>query len=398
MGPGGRPLAGVRVLDFSRFVSGPHCTRLAVDLGADVVKVEPPWGDGTRRWGKEVAGLGPFFSQQNCGKRSIAVDLSSSDGVELCRRLAATADVLVENFRPGVMDRLGLGAAELRRENPRLVYASITGFGAEGSMADRRAYANVVHAATGLLERGGRLDGRPPTPVRWSAADTYSSLELLVGILAALYRRRETGTGDRVEVAMADSVLSSDDFAAFDLWDPDPSAPRPDPVLAPTADGHVMVSGNPAYLFEEFCDAMGRRDLLDDPRFSTRRARRENREAFLREFEGWTQTLPTDEVEGRLHEAGLAVSALRSTREAIEWGRREPRPVIVEVDDRAGGRVPLVNSPQRFAEAASGIDGVVPYRGEHNREVVADWLGLGAEEAERLESAGALAPPDQGRD
>src|SRR5437899_1864233 len=242
-----RPLHDIHVIDFSRYVSGPHATRMLADFGADVVKVEPPSGDGTRRWGKERNGLGPFFSQQNCGKRSISVDLSASDGVDLCRRLAGTADVLVENFRPGVMDRLGLGAAELCRDNPRLIYASITGFGPQGSLSDRRAYANVVHASAGLLERAARTDDRPPTPVRWSAADTTSSLQLLVGILAALYRREKTGEGDRLEVAMIDAVLSADDFAAFDLWDPDPSAPRPDPVLCAAGDGHVMISANPVY-------------------------------------------------------------------------------------------------------------------------------------------------------
>ena len=389
-----RPLAGIRTLDFSRYVSGPHCTRMLVDFGADVVKVEPPMGDGTRRWGKERNDLGPFFSQQNCGKRSICIDLSSADGLELCRRMAGRADVLVENFRPGVMERLGLGAAELRRDNPRLIYASITGFGPEGSLADRRAYANVVHAAAGLLERQSRTDGRPPTPVRWSAADTYSSLQLLAGILAALYRRERTGVGDRLEVAMIDAILSADDFAAFDLWDPDPTAPRPEPVLCPTADGYVMVSANPTYEPEPFCAAMGRPELLDDPRFAERADRRANRRAFLDELETWARKLTTEDAEQRLHDAGLAVSGLRSTREAIAWGRSEPRPVIVDVDDRGDGTVPLINSPQRFATAASGITGVVPYRGEHNREVLTDWLDLDATQIDELEGRGILIPPD----
>lgn len=389
-----RPLDQIRVLDFSRFVSGPHCTRMLSDLGADVVKIEPPQGDGTRRWGKERNGIGPFFSQQNCGKRSLSLDLSKADAIALCRRMANEADVLVENFRPGVMDRLGLGASEIRRNNPRIVYASITGFGPDGSLADRRAYANVVHASAGLLERQSRTDDRPPTPVRWSAADTYSSLQLLAGILAALYRRERTGQGDRLEVAMIDSVLSADDFAAFDLWDPDPTAPRPEPVLCATADGHVMVSANPTYEPEPFCAAMGRPELLDDPRFAERSDRRANRKAFLKELEAWAGELPTKVVEQRMHDAGLAVSALRSTREAVAWGRNEPRQVIVEVDDRGGDVAPLINSPQRFSDAASGIRGVVPYRGEHNREVLTEWLDLSGSQIEQLETSGALVAPD----
>lgn len=389
-----RPLDGVRVLDLSRYVSGPHCTRMLADLGADVVKVEPPAGDGTRRWGKERNDLGPFFSQQNCGKRSICVDFASPDGIDICRRLTATADVLVENFRPGVMDRLGLGAVQLRAENPRLIYATITGFGSSGTLADRRAYANVVHASAGLLERQARIDNRSPVPVHWSAADTTSSLQLLTGILAALYRREKTGEGDRLEVAMVDAVLSADDFAAFDLWDPDPDAPRPDPVLVATADGHVMISANPVYDPEPFCKAMERPELLSDPRFAERRHRRANRGAFLEELEEWSSALPGVVAEQRLHDAGLAVSRLRTTREAIAWGREEPRDVIVKIDDRGGGTAPLINSPQRFAGAVSGIHGVVPYRGEHNREVLTEWLGLGDADVARLEGNGSLIPQD----
>ena len=389
-----RALDGIRVLDFSRFVSGPHCTRMLADFGADVVKVEPPGGDGTRRWGRERNDLGPFFSQQNCGKRSICIDFASPDGIDLCRRLSAAADVLVENFRPGVMDRIGLGAETLRAGNPRLIYASITGFGSSGTLADRRAYANVVHASAGLLERQARIDNRSPVPVHWSAADTTSSLQLLGGILAALYRRERTGEGDRLEVAMVDAVLSADDFAAFDLWDPDPSAPRPDPVLIKAADGHLMISANPVYEPEPFCKAMERPELLSDRRFAERHGRRVNREAFLSELEAWSIELPAAVAEQRLHDAGLAVSRLRTTREAIEWGRREPRPVIVDVDDRGGGRVPLINSPQRFAHAEVGIRGVVPYRGEHNGAVLVDWLQFDEADVARLEADGSLVAPD----
>src|SRR5581483_11379433 len=220
------------------------------------------------------------------------------------------------------------------------------------------------------------------------------SLQLLAGILAALFLRERTGEGDRLEVAMVDAVLSADDFAAFDLWDPDPTAPRPDPVLCATTDGHVMISANPVYDPEPFCAAMERPDLLDDPRFKERSDRRANRAAFLDELEAWSSTLTADVAEQRLHDAGLAVSKLRTTREAIGWGRSEPRPVIVDVDDRSGTPAPLINSPQRFAGAEAGIRGVVPYRGEHDRDVLTDWLGLTDAEIDALEAGRALAAPD----
>jgi CoA:oxalate CoA-transferase len=388
------PLDGVRVLDLSRYVSGPHCTRMLADLGADVVKVEAPEGDGTRRWGHRIGGVGPYFSQQNCGKRSLSVDLGTDEGVVLVRRLAGRADVLVENFRAGVMDRLGLGAATLRSENPGLVYASITGFGPGGSMTERRAYANVVHAAAGLLERQARRDGRPPTPIRWSSADTTTALQLLSGILAALLQRHATGRGDRVEVAMIDAVLSTDDFAAFDLWDPDPAAPRPDPVIAETADGWVMISANPVIDPLPFCEAMGRPAMADEPRFRGRAERAARRDEFLAEFEEWSRTHATADVVSAAHDAGLAVAEVRSTAEALRWAAEEPRPVLVRVDDRVGGTYPLVNSPQRFTEAVTGVRGVVPRRGEHHRAVLADWLGEGPDEVTRLESMGALVAAD----
>lgn len=388
-------LDGVRVLDFTRAVAGPHATRLLRDWGADVVKVEPPRGDATRRWGSQVHGLGPFFSQQNCGKRSVSVDLETSEGRQLCRDLAAVADVCVDNFRPGVMEGLGLGYEELARTNPRLICASITGYGREGERAGRRAFANVIHAETGILEREARRGGHEPIPIRWSAADTYASLELASGILAALYHRERTGDGQRVEVAMTDTMLSVDDFAAFDLWDA-PAGPQPDPVLVPTADGHVMISANPVLSPQPFLEAMGRHDLLEEPRFATREARAENRGALIEEIAAWASRLPGDVVETLCDQTGLAAGKVRHTREAIELARGEPRPVIVDVDDRGGGTLPLINSPQRFSGAVGGIGGVVPYRGEHNTRVLADWLGLDAEAITRLESAGGVHPPDEG--
>jgi crotonobetainyl-CoA:carnitine CoA-transferase CaiB-like acyl-CoA transferase len=165
-------------------------------------------------------------------------------------------------------------------------------------------------------------------------------------------------------------------------------------VLVATADGHVMISANPTYDPESFCAAMERNDLLADPRFAERSDRRRNRDAFLKELEAWSTELPTDVVEQRMHDAGLAVSALRTTREAVAWGREQARPVIVDVDDRGGALAPLINSPQRFGQGESGIRGVAPYRGEHNREVLTEWIELSGPEIEQLEKSGALVAPD----
>src|SRR5438132_1362359 len=181
---GAGPLDGVRVLDFSLVMSGPHCTRMLVDLGADVVKVEPPDGDLTRFFRPRAGSIALYHAQQNCGKRNISADLRRPEAVELLLRLVQRVDVLVENFRPGVMDRLGLGYAAASARNPRLAYASISGFGQRGSSAGRRAYADIIHAEMGMTEMLERGDGHQDNP--FNHADTYTGLECLAGVLAAL--------------------------------------------------------------------------------------------------------------------------------------------------------------------------------------------------------------------
>ena len=359
---------------------------MLADLGAEVVKVEGPGGDGTRRYGVPVNGIGPFFGQQNCGKRSVGVALSREGGRELCLALAEVADVVAENFRPGVMDRLGLGWEVLCERNPGLVYAAISGYGRQGERAQRRALANVVHAEAGLLERQARRDGRTPVPFKWSAADTYAGLELLAGVLAALLERARTGRGQRVEVSMVDSMLAVDDFAAFDLWPGgDEFEAQPDPILVPAADGWMMISANPVLVPEPFLELMDRRDLLADPRFVTPAARQANRPGLIDEIAGWSRQLPTDALDHLCAAVGLAAGVCRTTREAISM-RRDT--AIVEVSDRGDGVVPLISSPQRFSRAESGIHGVVPYLGEHNDEVLREWLGR--TEAGELGATGVL--------
>ncbi|HWC69372.1 MAG TPA: CaiB/BaiF CoA-transferase family protein, partial [Acidimicrobiales bacterium] len=249
-GPG--PLDGIRVVDFSRVLSGPHCGRVLVDLGADVIKVEPPEGDLTRYSWPRVHSIASYFTQQNCGKRNVSVDLRRPEGVTLLRRLVERSDVVLENFRPGVMDRIGLGYASLAAGNPRLVYCSITGYGQEGPWADRRAYAAVVGAESGFTwlqgeARGGQFANDP-----MSHGDVYAALEAAIAILAALHQRDRTGAGQRVDVSMTGSLLAINEHAHWLLQERAAEgvvasfAPGDYPVLT-TADGRdVVVSGHPA--------------------------------------------------------------------------------------------------------------------------------------------------------
>ncbi|MCU1360261.1 MAG: putative CoA-transferase, partial [Ilumatobacteraceae bacterium] len=206
------PLEGVRVLDLTRVLSGPHCTRMMCDLGADVIKVEPPGGDMTRFASPRINGLSSYFVQQNTGKRNLSLDLTSPEAVELLLSLAEHCDVLIENFRPGVMDRMGLGHDVVSRRNPRIVYASISGYGQTGPWVHRRAYAPVVGAESGFTKAQG--DARRHTDGTTthandphSNADVYTGMECAASILAALYQRERTGRGDRIDVSMAQTML-----------------------------------------------------------------------------------------------------------------------------------------------------------------------------------------------
>jgi CoA:oxalate CoA-transferase len=397
------PLAGVRVLDFSMVMSGPHCTRMLVDLGADVVKVEPPGGDLTRFFSPRVGSLSLYHAQQNCGKRNLSADLRRPEAVALMLRLAERVDVVVENFRPGVMDRLGLGYEAMRARNPRLVYASITGFGQRGSGSDRRAYADIIHAEMGMTEMLGRRHQHPDTP--FNHADTYTGLECLAAILAAMVQRGRTGRGQRIDVAMAETLLCVNEWASRELAGAaeDPTSPAggaATPILA-TADGRrAVVAGNLASrgVFASWCQAMGRPELAADPRFATAEARVEHRAELLDLLQAWAGGLDSPAaLEAALAPVGLAVGVVRSVAEAASGPWARERGAVVEVDDRSGGRLPLPNSPWRFSDAATGVRGAPAFRGEHNREVLGELLGMEVEEIAALETAGVLdsRPPSR---
>ena len=271
------PLDGVRVLDFTRVLAGPHCTRMFADLGADVIKVEPPAGDLTRFAAPRVNGQATYFVQQNAGKRNVSIDLSTPRGAQLAADLAGHCDVLIENYRAGVMQRIGLGPAELLARYPRLVYASITGYGATGPWAHRRAYAPVVGAESGLTKAQGDARGAVYANDPASHADVYTALEMAAAVLAALYQRERTGRGQWIDVSMAETMLYVNEHLHDQLWDGevDGSTIRSfspaDYLVFEVADGTaIVVSGHPAErgTFELFLRALSMEHLADDPRFA----------------------------------------------------------------------------------------------------------------------------------
>ena len=389
-----RPLEGVRVLDFTRVLSGPHATRMLCDLGADVIKVEQPTGDLTRFSSPRINSNSTYFIQQNVGKRNISLDLTKPEAVELIKQLVEKCDVVIENFRPGVMQRLGLDQKTLRAKNAQLVYASITGYGNTGPWVDRRAFAPVINAEMGLTKRQGDARGGDYANDPFSHADVYTAIECASAILAALFARERTGEGQYIDLSMAQTLLYVNEHAHDDLWD-QPVSPdsirsfRPeDYAVLTTSDGVTsVVSGHPAErgTFDFFVAAMQQPELLDDPRFSTVALRVANLDALIQLIKTWASTIDTvDELEKILAKNKLAMGRLRSVTEVAETQWAKERNAFVEVDDRGTSTVKLPNSPWRFSGSDTSTRGTVKYRGEDNAEVFKELLALSPDQIKDL--------------
>ena len=395
------PLDGVRVLDFTRVLSGPHATRMLCDLGADVIKVEPPEGDITRTVNPRVNGLATYFVQQNVGKRNISLDTTKPEAVEMLLRLADLSDVLIENFRPGVLERMGLGYEAVAARNPGIVYASISGYGSTGPWASRRAYAPVVGAETGITKEQGDVRGGHYANDPFSHADVYTALEAASAILAGLFNRSRTGRGDRIEVSMAETMLYVNEHAHDQLWDREVPPewirsfdPAAYPVLIAGNGERVVISGHPAErgTFERYMKAIDRPDLVDDPRFVDVPSRQAHFADLLEAIAAWAANTATPQIiELVMGEYGLATGTLRSLREVCDTDWARERGAVVDVSDRGSGTLRLPNSPWRFASGDVDVRGEPRYRGEDNRSVLSELLEIDDTELDRLEAEGVLS-------
>lgn len=398
---GPRPLEGVRVLDFTRVLSGPHCTRMLSDLGAEVIKLEPPEGDLTRFAYPRVGSVSTYFAQQNVGKKNISMDLKRPEAIELVKRLVEECDVVVENYRGGVMDKLGLGYPELSMVNPRLVYASITGYGVTGPWMHRRAYATVVNAETGMTGLQARARGGQTSNDPHSHADVYTGMEAAAAILAALFQRESTGRGQHIDVSMAQTMLYVNEHVHDELFEgvvPDGQIrsfqPGDYPMLR-TGDGTVVVvSGHPAErgTFDLFVEAMGRPELLADPRFSDVASRLEHFDELIAEIRTWASSVPTaGQIEETMAKVGLAMGVVRTIADIADTDWARERGAIIEVDDRSGSSFRVPNSPWVFSDSDTTTVGDAKYRGEDNAEVLGALCGLDATEIDRLTEAQVLS-------
>lgn len=387
------------MLDLSRVLSGPLCGRALADLGAEVVKVEPPEGDLTRFSHPRVNSMSGYYAQQNAGKRNVSLDLRRPEAIEVVLRLATRADVVLENFRPGVMERMGLGYDAVAARNPRIVYGSITGYGQDGPWSDRRAYAVVIHAEAGMAAHSIDHRGGPPRHEPFSHADVYAGLECLAGILAALYQRERTGRGQHVDVAMASALLTANEHVQADLSDVDigDELASLSPGHAPIFDGpggrRFTIAGDPcaSHTFPTYVALMDRQDLADDPRFATVGARRRHRQELLDEVQAWLARFETfEEVEAALGAVRFPVGEVRTVAELAtsEWAAH--RGAFVEVSDRGDGVIRIPGPPWRFSGASASVAGDPAYRGEDNRAVLAE-VGYDEAEIDRLEADGVLS-------
>jgi CoA:oxalate CoA-transferase len=379
------PLEGIRVLDMSRVLAGPFAGRMLSDLGADVVKVEPPEGDITRRWGARVHDQAGYFNQQNVGKRGICVDLRTAGGADLIKRLVAAADVLVENFRPDVMGRLGLGYEVLQAVNPRLVMLSISGFGHNGPESRRAAYAPIIHAESGLVARQATVTGAHATDMAVSIADTNAALHGLVALLAALLMRQQTGRGQHIDIAMIDAMLATDDHLHYTLDAAEAQKPMPSEVWD-TAAGPLLIASDFRHIFRCLVERGGMPDPT--PPDATLQQKIAIRRAAARDY--FLRLPDRAAVIAALDRMNLAWGDVRRGAEALQLPTVRHRGTITSVDDRGGGQRPVVQSPYRFSDAQSGARGGSPRQGEHNAAVLTDWLGCGPSEIDALHAAGVL--------
>ena len=385
MQPSEYPLAGLKVLDFSRVLAGPFAGRMLADLGADVVKVEPPDGDVTRLWGKVVGGLPGYYHQQNAGKRNICVDLRAAGAREMVLELVSRADILIENYRPDVLPRLGLGYDTLAAVNPRLIMLSISGFGHGGPESHRPAYAPIVHAEAGLMARQARRSGQELSELPLSVADTNASLHGLVGVLAAVIQRNSTGLGQHVDIAMIDATLATDDQLHYDLESAEATGPLPNDTWQSGA-GPVLVSAD----FRYFWHLLKTQEGLSDPAAGVDdlgekiKLRRAAAAAWLAQFATW------DALEEAMARLNLAWGKVRDPVDIRDQPTVASRGAVVDIDDRAGGKRPITQSPYRFSRAASGVRGPAPHRGEHNAEVLMEWLHVAPEQVAAWSNAGIL--------
>lgn len=389
---GAGPCAGLRVIEFATMVSGPFCGQMLADLGAEVIKLEPLEGDGLRAVRPEYKGLGTLFVHYNRGKKSIGLDLKSAQGAEVVRDLVRSADVVLENFRPGVMDRLGMGYEALSAINPRLVYVSISGFGSSGPYVDRAAYDQVIQGLTGYMWAQGEYQS--PQPIRNPVVDKISAVTAFHSTLAALLHRERGGSGQHVSVSLMDA------YAAFIMPGlvnnetfPDAGLERYPPRAVfhtvKTQDGYVMGHVQTNAQFTGCARAFGREDIVDDPRFANPRERLTHIAQMWDEMAVGGKTRTTAQIMKEAVAHSVPLGPVNTVQQFLDDPQARHNQTFVDFQDPDYGVVRQMNFPARLEGSPANVQARAPRMGEHT-DVILEGLGLSAQQVADLKAARAV--------
>lgn len=385
-----RALEGMKVIDLSRVLGGPYCTQMLADHGADVIKVEPPQGDETREWGPPFShGLSAYFASLNRNKRSLALDLSTEEGRAVLMRLLETADIVVENFKVGTMERWGIGPDDLQERFPKLIHARITGFGSDGPLGGMPGYDGAVQAWSGLLSVNGDPDSGP-VRVGVSIVDMVTGLNTAIGILMAAEERRRSGKGQFLEVTLYDAALSillPYPHNWFMTDRPPKMMGNRSPNIAPydlfqTAGHNLFLAVGNDRQFRRLCVEIGQPDIADDPRFASNADRLNHQDELRTALEGALSAQDGETLAKRLMEIGIPAGAVLSIPDAMNHPHAAHRNMIVDA-----GRIRTIGPPIKFGRTPAGTHTEPPAFGAHSAEVLAEF-GFDASEIEALRDAG----------
>lgn len=392
------PLSGIKILDFTRVYAGPYCTMLLADLGAETIKVEiPKIGDDSRRFLPIKNNESGYYMYLNRNKKGITLDLKTAKGKKIAIELARWADILVENFSPGTMDNLGLSYSNIKRINPQIIYASISGFGQTGPLRNKVAYDPVAQAMGGLMAVTGYPD-RPPVKVGSSIADANAGIHGAFGILAALYHRIKTGQGQHVDVSMMDAVFSilENHIVQYTLLGINPQRIGNDSLTsAPfgtfeTKDDYVVIATANDKLFHKLAHAMERDDLITDERFITNADRVRNYDELKPMVEEWTRQYITTEIVERLDKQKIPVAPILPIEQLVKHPQVKAREMLSEIDHPVAGKFSIPNIPIKFSETPGSIRTSSPLLGQHTDEILTTILGMTVDDVNKLRKEGVI--------
>jgi crotonobetainyl-CoA:carnitine CoA-transferase CaiB-like acyl-CoA transferase len=392
------PLEGIKVIDLTRVLAGPFATQSLGDLGAEIFKIEPPGrGDETRHFPPFLGGESHYFLGVNRNKKSLVIDLQREEGKEIVRRLVATADILVENYRPGVMDRLGLGYAALAEINPRLIYCAISGFGLSGPLRDKPSFDIVTQALSGALSINGER-GHMPVKLGIPLGDMVGGVFGPMAILAALHERSRTGKGRLIDISLYDGLIGMLGYfaqLAFITGDDPPPMGSSHPNIVPygsfpASDGSIIIAVLSESFWGKLCDALERPDLAADPRFANPTGRRDHRDELDQTIAEITRSRSVAEWEKRLAEADVPHAPVLGVTAALAHPHAQARDMVVTADHAAIGPIRVVGRPVKFPGASLPPVTAPPSFGQHTAAVLRDELGYSIAEIEGLRDAGVI--------